>query len=201
MPISQVLRNAVWWTRIRPRDQDYFVPLPAHFPRAKPPQLTCAVGMWQGRPAYSVSVWASREFDSSNTRGATVQLWGEPPKSLRVIEKETDLIPDAVNTSRGRPVRPVFYHRCGLLEYVWFRHGAALPAVMYDCCLAHLESVKFDTHRNTRAIQLRQGSEVIGLVWPCSIVAPEVTASAQRQLNASYLGSATHPNFGRGPDP
>lgn len=201
LPIARVLRNAVWWTRIRLRDQDPFLPLP-QYRRVKSPELKCAVGEWRARAAYCVSVWDNPEFASSNTTGAMVQLWEERPSGLQEIEREeSELERYPVNTTRGRPVRPVFYHRCGLLEYIWFSHGAALPAALYDCSLRHLGSVKFDTHRDTRAIQDRRGSDVIGLVWPCSIAAPEVTASARRQLRAGCPGRTIDARLWHGPDP
>jgi hypothetical protein len=76
----------------------------------------------------------------------------------------------------------VFYHRTGLLDYVWFSHGAAVPAILYDHIVRRLDSVRFTWHRDSSAIHFRQAGEVVGLFWPCHISAPEVVAKARRRL-------------------
>jgi hypothetical protein len=69
-----------------------------------------------------------------------------------------------------------------LLDYVWFSHGAAVPAILYDHIVRPLDSVRFTWHKDSAAIHLRQAGEVVGLFWPCHISAPEVLAHARRRL-------------------
>jgi hypothetical protein len=47
-PIIPVLRNAVWWTRIRPEDQDVFRPVETAPERRMRARLACNI---RGRPA------------------------------------------------------------------------------------------------------------------------------------------------------
>jgi hypothetical protein len=83
----------------------------------------------------------------------------------------------------------VFYHRVGLLDYVWFSHGAAVPAILYDHIVRPLDSVRFTKHSNSSAIHLRQAGEVVGLFWPCGISAPEVLSNARRRLFGRFAKS------------
>jgi hypothetical protein len=48
-----VLRDAVWWTRIRPGDQDVFRLMETSSLRLRLASLACITGSWQGQPAYS----------------------------------------------------------------------------------------------------------------------------------------------------
>jgi hypothetical protein len=185
-PISRILRDAVWWTRIHPRDEDLFLPLDAGPLRRKRVRLNCSTGRWQNRPAYSVDLWNNPEWESGrNLSGAVVQVLGHSPKGLRPTEKN-EVFTAEISKTRGRPVRPVFYHHVGLLEYVWFSHFAAVPAILYDHTVRLLDSVSFTRHRDSAAIHLRQAGEVVGLCWPCYISAPEVLANARRQLNRRF---------------
>jgi len=76
-----------------------------------------------------------------------------------------------------------------LLDYVWFSHGAAVPAILYDHTVRRLDSVRFTWHRDSSAIHLRQVGEVVGLFWPCHISAPEVLANARRRLFRRFAKS------------
>jgi hypothetical protein len=185
-PMDRVLRDAVWWTRIHPRDEDLFLPLNAGPLRRKRVRLNCSMGRWQNQPAYSVALWDNPEWESGhNLSGAVVQVLGRPPKGLRPTVKN-EVFTAEISKTRGRPVRPVFYHRTGLLEYVWFSHRAAVPAILYDETVRLLDSVSFTRHRDSSAIHLRQAGEVVGLFWPCDISAPEVIANARRHLNRRF---------------
>jgi hypothetical protein len=144
------------------------------------------MGRWQNRLAYSVDLWNNPEWESGrNLSGAVVQVLGRPPKGLRATVKN-EVFTAEISKTRGRPVRPVFYHHAGLLEYVWFSHRAAVPAILYDETIRLLDSVSFTWHRDNSAIHLRQAGEVVGLCWPCDISAPEVLANARRQLNRRF---------------
>lgn len=100
-PMRRVLRSVVWWTRTRADDSDLFLPL-THRPRLlEGHQLTCAVGRWQGRPAYSLGFWDNPTFATANTGGAAVILCGDPPKGLRVIQKEMGSQPERCPLAKG----------------------------------------------------------------------------------------------------
>jgi hypothetical protein len=115
--------------------------------------------------------------------GAGAEMAGSPPKEFQVKKRLRDVeISLAPSSTRGRSVRPAFYQRSGPLEYLWFSNGAAIPALLYDSVLRPLSGLHFTVHRDHKAIHARRGGQVIGLVWPCSFVAPEVIASARRQL-------------------
>ncbi len=121
-----------WWTRIRREDEDLFLPLDAGPLRRKRVRLNCSIGRWQNQPAYSVDLWDNPEWESGrNLSGAVVQVLGRPPKGLRPTVKN-EVFTAEISKTRGRHVRPVFYHRAGLPEYVWFSHRAAVPAILYD---------------------------------------------------------------------
>ena len=120
--------------------------------------------------------------------GAVVQVLGHPPRGLRPTEKD-EVFTAEISKTRGRPVRPVFYHRTGLLDYVWFSHGAAVPAILYDHTVRRLDSVRFTWHRDSSAIHLRQAGEVVGLFWPCHISAPEIFAKARQRLFRRFAKS------------
>ena len=183
-PMSTVLQYAIWWTCIRSEDQDTFIAVDASHPRrprGKP--IACTVGTWQGRPAYSVDCWTNPTCGGCNTSGAVVELRGHPPRNLQVASRDK-VISAGMSATRGRATRPMFYHRSGPLEYVWFTHGAALPARLYDCCIRQRASVTFTIHRDTDAIHIRRDGEVIGLIWACGIAAPEVVARARQYLRS-----------------
>ena len=113
--------------------------------------------------------------------GAVIQLHGFPHQGLRQTKGEDEFTSE-ISSTRGRPVHPVCFHRSGLLEYVWYSHGVAVPAILYDQSIRYLDSVRFTIHRDMSAIQVRQNGEAIGLVWGCIISAPEVIASARERL-------------------
>ena len=152
-------------------------------------RLRCSLGRWQNRPAYSVDLWDKPAWGiGRNMSGAVVQVLGHAPRGLRSAEKD-EVFTAEISKTRGRPVRPVFYHRVGLLDYVWFSHGAAVPAILYDHIVRRLDSVRFTMHRDSLAIHLRQAGEVVGLFWPCCISAPEVLAHARRRLFGRFAKS------------
>jgi hypothetical protein len=93
--------------------------------------------------------------------------------------------------TRGRYVRPVFHHKSGWLENVWFSNGVAVPTVLYDACLGLLDGLTFTCHAGCAAIHVRHKRKVIGFIWPCSIWAPEVVSSAQAQLKARMRSPKT----------
>ena len=143
IPMPRVLRDAVWWTRIHREDEDLFLPMNSGPLEKKRVRLRCSLGRWQNQPAYSVDLWDNPAWGSGrNMSGAVVQVLGHPPRGLRPTEKD-EVFTAEISKTRGRPVRPVFYHRVGLLDYVWFSHGAAVPAILYDHTVRRLDSVRF----------------------------------------------------------
>jgi hypothetical protein len=185
-PMSAVLRNAVWWTRLYPSDADQFLPLASGPLMRKPIRLKCSIGRWQHRPAYSVDFWLNWEWESpTNMSGPVIQLLGQPPAGLHPVQKDGPLTSET-SQSRGRHVRPVFYHRTGQLAYVWFSHGAAVPAVLYDAAARTLDSIRYTWHRGNSAIHVWREGKVVGLIWPCGISAPEVIANARHELRRSF---------------
>jgi hypothetical protein len=79
-------------------------------------------------------------------------------------------------------VRPVFWQRSGPFEFIWFSHAQAVPAVLWDNSVGLLERLHFTCHKGHRAIHGRRKGEVVAFIWPCSIAAPEVVASAKARL-------------------
>ena len=189
IPMPRVLRDAVWWTRIHREDEDLFLPMNSGLLEKKRGRLRCRLGRWQNQPAYSVDLRDNPAWGSGrNLSRAVVQVLGHPPRGLRPAEKD-EVFAAEISRTRGRPVRPVFYHRVGLLDYVWFSHGAAVPAILYDHIVRPLDSARFTRHRDSSAIHLRQAGEVVGLFWPCHISALEVLANARRRLFRRFAKS------------
>jgi hypothetical protein len=188
MPMEQVLCSATWWTRILPEDQDVFVPVDSARRRPKHLRLNCTTGQWQGQPAYSVTCWENDEFYNTNMTGTAVEIAGRPPKQFHVekCQMGTELSKPPSST-RGRPVRPVFYQRSGLLEYVWFDCGFATPAVLYDQVVRPLGKLDFTMHDEHEAIHIRRDGQVVGLLWPCFIGALEVATNARRRLGLPLI--------------
>ena len=180
-PILQILRDAVWWTRIRPGDQDVFLPMDS--PRR--PQshvcLSCSSGVWSGQPAYSIDLSDDPQWGGINMLGARATILGSPPAHLRWVDRG-HVFGDQPSATRGRPVRPVLCHRAGLLEYIWFTNQIAVPAVLYDLTVSSFHNVRFTWHRDKRSLQVRQAGQVVALVSPACILAPEVIDGARRQL-------------------
>jgi hypothetical protein len=195
LPIAQVLRHAIWWTRTRPEDEDVFTPVDSKLWKPARRRLTCATWTWQGRPAYAINVWNNPEWHNSNMVGAAVELWGLPPKWLRpeVEQQEEEHFMVKIAVGRGCPVRPVFYQRSGPLEYVWFSHGVAFPAVFFDQTVRRLVGVTYTHHRGYKAIHVRQNEELIGLIWPCGIWASEAVRNARLELRRLHRKCATSP--------
>jgi hypothetical protein len=118
--------------------------------------------------------------------GAVVELFGHPPTGLRQIE-HGDNITSAISQSAGQHVRPIFFHRAGVLDYIWFSHGQAIPSILYDWAVKFLGgSVDYTWHRDSRAIHVWQAGKLVGLFWPCQVAAPEVVASAKKRLRQSF---------------
>lgn len=181
-PISSILREAVWWTKCQPKDEDWFMPLASGPLCKKHVGLRCVTGRWREQLSFSVEFWTNRHLESlRNYSGAALQLVGLPPKTFQTIEEREDLEAE-VSPTGGREVRPLFYHHSGLLDYVWFNHGAAIPAILYDHTLRLIERLKFTVHRGNSAIHVRRDEEVVGLCWPVGISAPEVTQNARAEL-------------------
>ena len=194
-PISAVLREAVWWTKIHPRDEDRFLPLAAGPIWKKPVPLRCSKGAWQGQPAYSVDFWSNTEWESlRNYSGAAVQLMGSPPRDWRVEENAESFDDAVISATGGRPLRPIFYHRTGALDYVWFNQGAAVPALLYDRTLRVLGPLSFTIHRGNTAIHLWKAGKFTGLIWPCGISAEDVIKKAHEQLSGFTTKSAESEN-------
>ena len=162
--------------------------------RSKRLRLNCETGEWQGRPAYSVSCWENDEIYNANMTGAAVEIAGQPPKQFRVKKSQpgADLSKPRSST-RGQSVRPVFYQRSSLLEYVWFDCGFAMPVVLYDHVVRPLGRLDFTLHGEHEAIHIRQNGQAVGLIWPCFIGAPDVAGNARRRLGLN-------PTKGRCPD-
>jgi hypothetical protein len=184
-PVSWAVREAIWWTRFRFDDRDRFLPLASGPLWKRPARLRCTVGRWRGQSAYSVDLWTNPEWGSlNNYSGAVVQLAGLPPKGLRRVKEKGDLAA-RVSTSRGRTVKPLFYQRTGPLDYVWFNHGNAVPAILYDHSIRSLTEPTFMAHdEDDSPITMHVADRLAGLVWTCTISAPEVTPSAHAELMA-----------------
>jgi hypothetical protein len=193
LPMAQVLRHAIWWTRTRSEDQDIFTPVGSKLWKPSRRRLTCTTWTWQGRPAYAINVWNNPEWHNSNMVGAAVELWGSPLMWLRpdVNQNEEEHFNVKIAAGRGRPVRPEFYQRSGPLEYVWFSHGVAFPAVFFDGTIRRLDSVTYTHHCGHKAIHVRQNGKLIGLIWPCDIWAPEVVRNARFELQRLRRERAT----------
>jgi hypothetical protein len=182
--MAMVLRDAIWWTSIYPEDEDRFMPLDSN--REQGERLVCTVGTWTSRPTFSLDLWTNPQWGGCNTSGAVIQLFGRPPAGL-VQAEEKEVFTGNMATGRGRPIRPLFYHQSNLLEYVWYSHGAAVPAVLYDYSIRLLRRpVTFTIHRRHKAIHVHQGGEPTGLVWPCDISAPRVRQAAQRHIHEYF---------------
>jgi len=181
--IDHLLLDAIWWTRINAEDQDVFTSMDCGSTRQlKRARLTCLTGHWQKQPAYLLD--CNRKWRGLNMGTAAVLLNEKPPRHLRAIETdvtfggETRVLP-------ARPVRPIFYQKSGPLEYIWFNHRAAVPAVLYDNTVALLKEVTFTWHGHERgAIHVHKLGRQIGLIWPASIFAPDVVSGAFRQFKA-----------------
>lgn len=181
--MRQVLSNAVWWTCIRPEDQDVFWQVGA-VPRAcKRARLPCDTGIWQGSPAYSVNCWDNEACYNQNMVGAVIDLIGRPPKEFCAtkVPKGEEFSKPPSQTC-GQPVYPMFYQRSAMLEYVWFSNGLAVPALLYDNTVGRLDFLTFTSHKDTSAIHVRQAGKVVGLIWPSVSPTPEAADSACRQL-------------------
>ncbi|HZM04891.1 MAG TPA: hypothetical protein VFC44_17970, partial [Candidatus Saccharimonadales bacterium] len=88
IPMSRVLRDAVWWTRIHRADEDLFLPMNSGPLKKKRVRLRCSVGRWQNRPSYSVDLWENPEWESArNMSGPVVQLLGHPPRGFRPTDE------------------------------------------------------------------------------------------------------------------
>jgi hypothetical protein len=188
-PVSRILRNAIWWTRIHPRDADLFLPLISgplwgHIP------LRCVTGEWQGKPAFSVDLWSNPDYESPrNYTGPVIQLSGKPPPFFieEAQGEEGTFTAEGVSKTRGRCVRPLFYQRAGKLEYVWFGHGAAVPAILYDHVLQPRNDISYSIHSDCASIHVWHGDGLIGFILPCDISAPEVVRNATMQLRINAL--------------
>ncbi|HEV2328652.1 MAG TPA: hypothetical protein VGY56_07695 [Verrucomicrobiae bacterium] len=194
MPMRQVLCNATWWTRLRPEDQDVFLPVNSVHRRSKRLPLTCVTGLWQGRPAYSVACWENDAIYNTNMTGAALDIAGQPPKHFRI--KKSDPGPELSkppSATPGQTVHPLFYQKSGLLEYVWFSGGFAMPAALYDQVVRPLGRLDFTLHDEHEALHIRRDGRVIGMIWPCFIGAREVAANARRRLGLKTVkGSCSH---------
>ena len=104
--------------------------MPMDSNREQGERLVCTVGTWNSLPAYSLDLWTNPQWGGCNTSGAVIQLFGRPPAGL-VQAQEKEVFTGDIATGWGRPIRPLFYHQSNLLEYVWYSHGAAVPAVLY----------------------------------------------------------------------
>lgn len=181
-PISSTLREAVWWTKCQQKDQDWFMPLASGPLCKKHMGLRCVAGHWREQMSFSVEFWTNRHLESMrNYSGAALLLVGPPPKTIQVVEKRQHLDAETSPT-RGRCVRPVTYHHTGMLDYVWFNHGAAIPAILYDHTLRLMERLSFSVHRGNSAIHVQRDEEVVGLCWPVGISAQEVIQRARAEL-------------------
>lgn len=145
-------------------------------------RLRCVIGHWRGQLSFSLKFGTNPHLQSMrNYSGASLQLVGSPPKMIQVIEKSESLEAE-VSSTRGRVVRPLFYHHAGMLDYVWFNHGVAIPAILYDYTLRMMERLSFTIHSGNSAIHVRRDGQVVGLCWPVRISAPEVIQNAKAEL-------------------
>jgi hypothetical protein len=200
--LARPLRNAIWWTQAERRDEDLFLPVDSPLRQQKRVALNCRTGRWRGNAAYSLDLWGNPDWECCNYSGAVVELACIPPKHLCRTEDSTpsEEFMVAPSTTRGRSVRPVFFHRTGLLEYVWFSHGAALPAILYDNSVALLGPLRFKRHRDAGAIHIHRSGKFLGYIWPCDISAPEAVAKAQAKLRKLAGRNARNYGFGRADD-
>ncbi|MGP8199420.1 MAG: hypothetical protein ACLQU4_07955 [Limisphaerales bacterium] len=182
--VSRALRDAVWWTRIFPEDQDLFLPLNYRPPRRQGIPPSCTIERWQNHPAYRLELRSDDNWGGMNM-SAAAEILGCPPNGLRrTAEGRAFTFP--ISETRGQHVRAVFFHRVGPLEYIWFSNGLAFPAILYDWSISFLGSVDHTCHRDSKAIHVWQAGRVVGLLWPCHIYAPEVLANARKHLRGTF---------------
>jgi hypothetical protein len=184
--MREVLWDAIWWTRIHSQDKDVFLPVETALRRPRRLALVCSVGRWRGQPAYNLNIWENENLGGCNMFGAAVELCGWPPRGLRRVRnrRRPNDPPFMVDPSpsKGRPVRPVFCQRSGPFEFIWFSHGQAVPAVLWDHSVGLLDGLRFTWHKEHGAIHVHRNREVSGFIWACSIYAPEVVATAKARL-------------------
>ena len=64
--VSRALRDAVWWTRIFPEDQDLFLPLNYRPPRRQGIPPSCTIERWQNHPAYRLELRSDDNWGGMN---------------------------------------------------------------------------------------------------------------------------------------
>jgi hypothetical protein len=184
--IRQMLWDAVWWTRIHPEDKDIFLPVEHSLRRTRYVSLICSLGRWHDQPAYRLDARKNNNLGGMNMFGAAIELIGYPPPNVHIVRETpcANLTPfmKEPSSTKGRPVRPAFFQRSGRFEFIWFGHGQAIPAVLWDNSVRLLEGLHFTCHKGHGGIHVRRGREVVGFLWPCSIFAPEVVSNAKAQL-------------------
>jgi hypothetical protein len=136
-------------------------------------------------PPLSIDFRNNPQWGGLNMHGAVAKFLGRPTGGLRRTETRDDFASD-ISKSRGQHVRPVFLQRAGLLEYIWFSHCQAVPAILYDWSVNFLGPVRYTWHRDGRAIHIWQSEKLAGLLWRCHISAAEVLASARQHLLKSF---------------
>jgi hypothetical protein len=184
VPIPQVLRHAVWWSQIRPEDKDRFASIDSARRPPKTAHVTCTAGAWEKRPAYRMYLGSKY-----HTVDGSILLLGRLPSYLHAKIDE-NFPTNGGPVTKGRPVRPVFYHQNRLCELVWFSHLAAVPALLFDCAVRPLMPVTFRIHQGSERIAIRKQSKVIGMIFPCLHVAPQVVSAACQHL--ADLKSTSH---------
>jgi hypothetical protein len=184
--IRRVLWDAVWWTRIHSEDKDLFLPVEHSLRHARRVSLICSLGRWHDQPAYRLDARKNNNLGGMNMFGAAIELIGYPPPNVHIVRETpcANLTPfmKEPSSTKGRPVRPAFFQRSGRFEFIWFGHGQAIPAVLWDNSVRLLEGLHFTCHKGHGGIHVRRGREVVGFLWPCSIFAPEVVSNAKAQL-------------------
>jgi hypothetical protein len=178
--LNKVIGEAVWWTQTQPENQNLFLSVDVFLKQRWSNRLRYATGTWQGQSAYAVSSWGNDAIDNQSLAGSAIELCGFPPNHFVVKDREMDekysITP---SPRRGRPVRPVFYHRSGPVEYIWFNHGISVSAVLFANTLGKMAGLNFRIHAGTEAIHIRRAGKVIGMLWPNSYTPRHLTESAR----------------------
>lgn len=158
-PSRRLIQHAVWWTRIKPSDEDKFNSFNHYYDQWFPSRQAL-----QRKKAWPPGDnWASKAL---------------------FIDDKTSKIDwnDEISSFQGDVIQPTLLQHSGLYDLIWFSNGRAVLQSTFEEIKDRFGKVDYTMHPDKKAIHVHHQSQVVGLIWPSPVPNPYTAQSAAIEL-------------------
>jgi hypothetical protein len=172
-PFPHVADRFLWWTRVGTSESDLIVPIKDYNPgRFELPKKNYryAIGTIEGQKFFN---WEN------------LLLVGEPPKGAATYETDFDSAMPLGDKLRMK-TKPLFFHRSGPLELIWFLNGFPVWKKEYDLVTRAFPQVQFRKPAGLGLVMGEAGDRPVALLLRAKFGAREARDTAWRQFETLF---------------